>query len=105
MRILLKSNKLHIYIRKYWTKEVKGMGIQLLLGTSVVICVLMLLSSVTKSKVIGLIGRACMGSIMIVVMNCLLPQYVIGVSLYTIGFTALLGMPGLMTLYLLQMLL
>ena len=76
---------------------------QLLLSVFIVICVLLLLSAMTKSKLMDFVARGFIGSVMIVVMNCLLPQYVIGLSFYTVGFTAILGMPGLMTLYIFRM--
>ncbi len=79
------------------------MGVQLVLEIFIGICILIVIAIATKSKLIYFLTRGCVGGMMIIVMNCLLPQYVVGISLYSIVFTALLGMPGLMTLYILQM--
>ena len=79
------------------------MGEQLLIGIMIGICLLALLAVVTKSKLLSVLTRMGMSGIMIIVMNCLLPQYMIGFNIYTLGFSSLLGLPGLMTLYLLKM--
>ena len=78
------------------------MGSQLIVSIVVGICILALIGIVTRSKIIGILTRIAISCMMIIVMNCLLPQYMIAVNLYTVGFSTLLGVPGLMTLYLLQ---
>lgn len=67
------------------------------------LCTLGLLGEITKNRLIKWVIRMCFTSLMIIVMNCLLPQYMIGFNLYTVGFSSLLGVPGLMTLYMLRM--
>ena len=69
------------------------------------LCILGLIGEVTKSQVLKWIIRMCFSGLMIIVMNCLLPQYRIGFNLYTVGFSTLLGVPGVMTLYLFKMIL
>lgn len=79
------------------------MGEQLLLGVFIGICILALIGTMTNSKLIHFMTRGCISSVMILVMNCLMPQYMIGFNLYTIMFSTVLGLPGLMTLYVFQM--
>lgn len=67
------------------------------------LCVLGLIGEIAKSRFVRWMIRICFASIMIIVMNCLLPQYMIGFNLYTVGFSTLLGVPGLMTLYIFRM--
>ena len=80
------------------------MGGELLIVVMLVIGVLELIAILTKSKIMEYVTRVGLSAMMIVVMNYLLPQYMIGFNIYTIGFSTLLGMPGLMTLYVLEML-
>ena len=92
----------YIY-KKTFTKGGKEMNMQLICSVFIVICILALVSIVAKNKIVQLLMRGGIGSVLIVVMNCLLPQYIIGINFFTIGFSALLGLPGIMTLYILQM--
>ena len=78
------------------------MEMNLLLGVLLVIGVLSVLKMVVGSKVISIINRGLTGGLMIVVLNCLLPQYIVAVNLFTIGFVTLFGLPGIMTLYMFQ---
>ena len=61
---------------------------------------LILLGLMVKNKIIYWISRAGMGALMIIIMNVLLPRYMIGFNPYTIAFSTILGLPGVMTLYL-----
>lgn len=67
------------------------------------VCTLGLIGEITKSQIVKWLIRVCFSGFMIIVMNCILPQYMIGFNLYTVGFSTLLGVPGLMTLYVFQM--
>lgn len=64
--------------------------------------ILCVLKVVMKSKVIDILTRACVGVLMISVLNCLLPQYTVALNGYTVGFATCLGLPGVMTLFMLQ---
>ena len=67
------------------------------------LCTLWLIGELTKSQIVKWLIRVCFSSVMMIIMNCLLPQYMINLNLYTLGFSTLLGVPGLMTLYVFQM--
>ena len=67
------------------------------------LCTLWLIGELTKSQIVKWLIRVCFSGVMIIIMNCLLPQYMINLNLYTLGFSTLLGVPGLMTLYVFQM--
>lgn len=67
------------------------------------LCMLWLVGEMTKSQIVKWLIRVCFSGVMMIVMNCLLPQYAIGLNLYTMSFSTLLGIPGLMTLYVLKM--
>lgn len=75
-----------------------------MIGLAIGLCTLGLIGELTTSKLLKWLIKVCFSGIMIIVMNCLLPQYMIAFNLYTVGFSTLLGVPGLMTLYMLQML-
>ncbi|MBE6023026.1 MAG: hypothetical protein E7231_07310 [Cellulosilyticum sp.] len=74
----------------------------LLIGVLVGLGVLGLISILTKNKIISIFLRIAFSTMMLVMMNCLLPHYIVGINLYTISFSALLGIPGVMTIYLLK---
>lgn len=76
---------------------------QMVLGILAGIGLLVMLGLMVKNKIIYWISRAGMGALMIIVMNVLLPQSEIGFNLYTIGFSTLLGLPGVMTMYLFKL--
>ncbi|MBU3804028.1 MAG: pro-sigmaK processing inhibitor BofA family protein [Candidatus Cellulosilyticum pullistercoris] len=67
------------------------------------LCTLWLIGELTKSQIVKWLIRVCFSGVMMIIMNCLLPQYMINLNLYTLGFSTLLGVPGLMTLYVFQM--
>lgn len=69
------------------------------------LCVLGLVGELAKNSIVKWLIRVCFSGLMIIVMNCLLPQYTVGFNLYTVGFSTLLGIPGLMTLYVVNMIL
>lgn len=79
------------------------MGGNLLLWVGVGLGILGLMSEVTHIRLIKWGLRMGIGGLMMIVMNSLLPQYMVSLNLYTLGFSTLLGIPGTMTLYVLQM--
>lgn len=81
------------------------MQVNLLIGVLGLIAILYVMKVIMKSRVIEIIIRVCVGVLMIVMLNCILPQYMIALNLYTVGFAACLGLPGVMTLFMLQFIL
>lgn len=78
---------------------------QILVGVAIGILGLILVDVLVKNKIVRFVCKGCLSSIEIVIMNCLLTQYAIGLNLFTVLFSTLLGIPGLMTLYVLKMML
>lgn len=78
------------------------MQFNLLIGVLVIVGVLYVLKVVIKSRLLDLLTRVCVSVLMISVLNCLLPHYMIALNLYTVGFATCLGLPGVMTLFMLQ---
>lgn len=76
---------------------------QILVCVVIGILGLFLVEMLIKNKIVQFVCKGCLSSIGIVLMNCLLTQYAIGLNLFTVLFSTLLGIPGLMTLYLLKM--
>ncbi len=74
----------------------------LLIGVLTLVGILCVLKAVMKSKVISILTRVCVSVLMITVLNCLLPQYMVALNIYTVGFVTCLGLPGVMTLFMLQ---
>lgn len=64
-----------------------------------------LISELSQNKVIKWCVKIGFGSVMLMVMNYLLPQYNVGFNVYTIGISTILGIPGVMMLYVVQMIL
>ena len=75
-----------------------------MIGLAIGLCTLGLIGEMTKSQLLKWFVKVCFSGVMIIVMNCLLPQYMINFNWYTLGFSTLLGIPGLMTLYMFQIL-
>lgn len=73
-----------------------------LIGVLVLVGILCVLKVVIRSKLLDLLTRICVGVLMISVLNCLLPHYMIALNIYTVGFVTCLGLPGVMTLFMLQ---
>lgn len=81
------------------------MGSNLFVWACIGLAVIGLVGEMYKSKWVIWLRRLGVGSLMIIVMNCLVPQYMISFNWYTVGFSTLLGIPGVMTLYVMRMLL
>ena len=79
------------------------MKTQILIGIIILMIGLLTISGITKNKILKFVLRTCWVGGLIVIMNGLLPQYTIGINAYTLTFSILLGIPGIMTLYILQM--
>lgn len=56
-----------------------------------------------KSWILRLIFKVAICCVLIFAMNTLLPQNAIQVNGYTVGFSAILGIPGVMTMYVINM--
>lgn len=67
--------------------------------------VLIVLSIITKNQILWFLTKLSVGPLAIILLNHFLPSYAININYFTIGFTGVLGLPGVMTLYLLQMIL
>lgn len=74
----------------------------LLIEVLTLVGILYVLKVVIKSKIINILTRVCVSVLMITVLNCLLPQYMVALNVYTVGFVTCLGLPGVMTLFMLQ---
>lgn len=65
--------------------------------------IMALIRELTKNKLVGVILRFCLGGALMIVMNCLVPQYTVSLNIYTASFATVLGVPGVMTMYVLRM--
>ena len=77
-------------------------GIWLLIAVICILCVMRILG---RNILIRWIGKAGICGALILVLNALLPQYAIAFNGYTFGFAAVMGMPGVMTMYIVKMIL
>lgn len=81
-------------------------GIHPVILGSIVFCLLLLISILGKKTIVNMIKRMVIGSCCIIAINLLLPEtFRIGVNLLTVGCTSLLGIPGVVMLYLIEFML
>lgn len=71
---------------------------------SIIICVVALLWEIYEDKLSKLVLRILMGAVVITVVNLILPQYAVGINLITLGCSGILGLPGVVTLYMIMLL-
>lgn len=77
----------------------------LVIGVIVVIVGFAFIGSIIRNKLMCGVAKGGAWSLLIVVINYILPQFAIGFNLYTIGVAMVLGLPGIMSMYLLQLVL
>lgn len=74
-------------------------GILICLG----ICLMMLIGAMGRETIFGLLKRAIIGTSLIIAINLFVPDILkIGINGLTIGCTSLLGIPGVIMLYLVR---
>lgn len=70
-----------------------------------IVAMLVVLSILTKNQVLWFAAKLCIGPLIIIMLNQFIPAYAIGINYFTIGISGVLGFPGVMMLYLFQMIL
>ena len=68
----------------------------------ITICALMLIWSIWKKEVLTLIVKIGVGMIIIWIVNIIFPTIAIGINAITIGVAGILGVPGIIMLYIIQ---
>ncbi len=68
----------------------------------IMVCILMLIWSIWKKEVLTLIVKVGVGMIIIWTVNLLFPTIAIGINAITIGVAGILGIPGIIMLYIIQ---
>lgn len=66
------------------------------------VCVVMLFWSLWKRQVLTIIIKVIIGMTIIWGVNLLLPSSAIGINAITAGISGILGIPGIMMLYIIQ---
>ena len=56
-----------------------------------------------RNIICKIIERLSLGLIIVLIVNCMIPAYEIGINWITLGCIGILGMPGVMTLYIINM--
>lgn len=69
------------------------------------VCVLMLIWSVWRRQLFTVIIKVVVGMGIIWATNLLLPAIAVGINVITAGIVAILGIPGIIMLYVIQVLL
>lgn len=67
-----------------------------------VIFMLLCVRFLVKNRIIRWIAKSGLCSSLMVGVNMLVPVYAVAVNLYTIGVATLLGVPGVMTMYIVK---
>lgn len=75
------------------------MDVQEIVIAIVTIGVIMGIWYLCREFVCKILGRILIGIVMIIVVNIVLPQYAIGLNWISMGCASILGMPGVITLY------
>ena len=68
------------------------------------ICIMILIGLLFKKQLVSLLFNGVSGIVVIYCINGLFPIYAIGINGLTIGIATLLGLPGVITLYIITML-
>ncbi len=77
---------------------------QVIIGL-IVVCALMLIWSIWKKELLTLIVKIGVGMIIIWTTNLILPTIALGINGITVGVVGILGIPGIIMLYIIQVLL
>ena len=68
----------------------------------ILVCLVMLFWSLWKRQVVTIIIKVVAGMGIIWVVNLILPTIAIGMNWITVGVTGILGIPGIIMLYIIQ---
>ncbi len=74
---------------------------QVIIGL-IVVCAIMLIWSIWKKQLLTLTAKVGVGMIIIWITNLLLPTIAIGMNAITLGVVGILGIPGIIMLYMIQ---
>lgn len=74
---------------------------QVIIGL-IIVCALMLIWSIWKKQLLTLIAKLGVGMIIIWIVNLILPTIAIGINAITVGVVGILGIPGIIMLYIIQ---
>lgn len=68
----------------------------------IVVCVLMLIWSIWKKELLTFVVKIGVGMIIIWTTNLIFPTVAIGINAITVGVVGILGIPGIIMLYIIQ---
>lgn len=68
----------------------------------IIVCAIMLVWSLWKKQLLTLIVKLGIGMIIIWTTNLLVPTIAIGINAITLGIVGILGVPGIIMLYIIQ---
>ena len=74
---------------------------QVIIGL-IIVCVFMLIWSIWKKQLLTLTAKVGVGMVIIWITNLLLPTIAIGMNAITLGIVGILGIPGIIMLYIIQ---
>ena len=78
------------------------MGGDLVIYVFIGICILILIGLLFKKQLVDFLINGITGVVIIYCINGLLPIYAIGINYVTIGIATLLGIPGIITVYIVK---
>lgn len=71
----------------------------------ILVCIVMLIWSIWKKELLTIVIKTAVGMGLIWIINVLIPTLAIGINLITVGVAGILGIPGIIMLYIIQTLL
>lgn len=86
--------------RRVWRETMNG---NLVIFICIGICVMILIGLLFEKQIVTLLINGVSGVVVMYCINSILPAYAIGINLLTIGTVTLLGLPGVVTLYIIKL--
>lgn len=75
----------------------------MLMMVAITVGVVVYIWHLCKVPISTLIGRVTLGLIIMMIVNYMMPAYELGINLITLGCAGVLGIPGVITLYIVNM--
>ena len=86
--------------RHVWRETMNG---NLVIFICIGICVMILIGLLFEKQIVTLLINGVSGVVVMYCINSILPAYAIGINLLTMGTVTLLGLPGVVTLYIIKL--
>lgn len=68
----------------------------------ILLCIVMLIWSIWKKELLTIVIKTMVGMGIIWLVNRFIPALAIGINVITVGITGILGLPGIIMLYIMQ---